>query len=302
MKEPIQQFADIGLVHHLLYPACMNDPAYHVKTLLGMLSRKDITTLDCCLPYGEKERKEISEAALKSGKDLYYAFHFAPARKYSFGSLQHGEQGLLKLFVKDAIEAAQMIGAKGFIFGSGLDVPGPDRKKAMAAFREFCLWFCEAAAHCKMEVLLEPFDRYMDKKFLYGSSEESAELAGSVKKQFENFGIELDMAHVPLMEETFERAIKNCAPYLRRVHLGNCVMRFPGDPFFGDNHPPIGYEKGQHGTAELKNFLSLLCQYGYLKSGKKSSLVLEMQPFPGKTEEETVADNFQRLEEAWREV
>jgi hypothetical protein len=50
----LRDYARIGLVHQLLYPACTTDPDDHVRTLTRFVQREDIETLDCCIPYGSR--------------------------------------------------------------------------------------------------------------------------------------------------------------------------------------------------------------------------------------------------------
>ena len=54
MNGDIREYAKLGLVHHLLYSECGDDPAIHVETLLKFIKRTDIETFDCCLPYGDE--------------------------------------------------------------------------------------------------------------------------------------------------------------------------------------------------------------------------------------------------------
>lgn len=298
MKNNIRDYARIGLVHHLLYPKCTTDPDDHVATLGEFVKRNDIETLDCCIPYGEDRRSKIIPVVRDCGKEVVYAMHLFPMRKISLGTTCPQEQGLIRLVAEEQIRMAVAIGATGFIFPSGADVPA-DRDAAKQAFGRFCRWFAgELKAH-GITAMLEPFDRTFDKKYLYGSSEECVELIESLKPDVDNFGIELDMAHVPLMGESFEHAIRVCAPHLRRVHLGNCVMRDSSNPWYGDNHPPVGIDGGEIDVAQLARILELLLEVGYLSVENRGALIFEMQPFPHRSVDYTVSDNLQRLDKAW---
>ena len=114
-----------------------------------------------------------------------------------------------------------------------------------------------------------------------------------------NIGIELDMAHLPLMFEEFESSIEKCAPYIKRVHLGNCVLKDTTHPLYGDMHPPMGLPGGEIDTPELVRILKKLYEVGYLDENNRKPLLMEMQPFPGTTPEYTIQETFRRLNEAW---
>lgn len=301
--ENIEKYAKLGLVHHLLYPKCTADRDNHVATLSEFVERKDIEALDCCIPYGEEFRTSgIVEKVRNCGKDVAYALHLFPARKISLSSLDVQEQEMTKLVLKDQIEMAAAIGATGFVFVSGADVPD-NRPAARAAFKEFCRWFCKELKKHNIDALLEPFDRTIDKKFLYGPIDDCVELMKDLHSEgITNIGIELDMAHLPLMFEDFESSIQRCAPYLKRIHLGNCVLQDKTHPLYGDLHPPMGLPGGEIDTPELTRILRKLYEVGYLDENNRKPLVMEMQPFPGQSVEYTVAETYRRLREAWDQV
>ncbi|MHB1191005.1 MAG: sugar phosphate isomerase/epimerase family protein [Armatimonadota bacterium] len=297
----IEEYARIGLVHHLLFPRCVVDADYHLRTLEEFTKREDIETLDCCIPFGKERRESAINAIRNSDKKIVYALHLFPHQKISLCSTDMLEQNLIRLVVKDQIDMAVAVGAVGFVFPSGADAPNA-RPEAFQAFSSLCRWLCGELKPNGITAMLEPFDRTFDKKFLYGPTEECVELIESLKPEVGNLAIELDMAHVPLMGESFEHAIKTVAPYLKRVHLGNCVMRDSTNPWYGDKHPPIGIEGGEIDVPELEEILRLLLDVGYLSRENRRALVLEIQPFPGKSADETVNDNMNRLKEAWRNV
>ena len=301
MKDNITEYAKLGLVHQLLYPKCVTDPDYHVDTLNEFVKRDDIEALDCCIPYGQERRNQLIQNVRNCGKDVAYAMHLFPLRKISLASLDPQEQALSRLVIKDQIDMAAAIGAKGFVFPSGADIP-ENRPKARACFKEFCKWFCAALKPYGITALLEPFDREIDKKFLYGPIDDCVALIEELSRDFDNIGIELDVAHLPLMSEDFEYAIKTTAKYTKRVHLGNCVLQNKNNPLYGDMHPPIGIEEGEIDIPELALILRTFLETGYLEKEKRKPLLLEITPFPGKSIEYTVNDNFKRLNEAWKLV
>jgi hypothetical protein len=151
-----------------------------------------------------------------------------------------------------------------------------------------------------MEAMLEQFDMTIDKKFLYGPTVECVRLIESLQPTVDNLSIELDMAHVPLMGETFAHAIRTVAPYLSRVHLGNCVLRDKHHPRYGDTHPPIGYEAGEIDVPQVAEIFRLLREVGFLSKAHRGDVLLETTPWPGKSVEETLVDNWGRIEKAWQ--
>jgi sugar phosphate isomerase/epimerase len=299
MKGDIREYAKLGLVHHLLYPECGDDPQLHAETLLDFIKRMDIGTFDCCLPYGDKYRKKLIPAIRKCGKSCCFAIHFYPFRGLPLAAKTPANHAQTWMILDDMIEQAAAIGAEGFIFGAGTPSFYDAKPEDFEAFDDFCDELCAKLKAHNMTAMLEPFDMDSDKKFLYGPIDECVKLAKKMRTKHENFGFELDMGHLPLMREDFRTAIEKCAPYLKRVHLGNCVLKNKDNPRWGDTHPPIGFDGGEIDIPELVVILRALFDCGYLDKNNRGNLLIEMTTFPGKTVDETVNDNFERLEKAW---
>ena len=301
MDESIYAYARIGMVHHMLYPRCMNDPDDHVATLEQFIRRDDIETFDYCVPYGDHRRERLLAQLGNCGKDVVYAMHLFPLRKISLSSPDFQEQSVTRLILKDQVAMAAASGATGFIFVSGIDLPDR-REDARASFREFCRWFCGELAPHRITALLEPFDRTVAKKFLYGPIEECVGLVEEIRGEGHDIGLELDIAHLPLMDEDLADAIRRCGRHIKRVHLGNCVLRDKTDPLYGDCHPPIGYPGGEIDVPELAVVLRELLRTGYLSKRERGALILEMIPYPGRSVEDTVRYSFEKLAAAWQRV
>lgn len=303
MKDDIREYARLGLVHHMLFPECMMDPDDHVRTLKEFLTRDDIETLDFCLPYGEKRRDQLIPLIRDCGKeDIAFATHLFPLSKSGFGTPIPAEQAQARMIAADMIESAAAAGATGFIFASGKPSARDATPDHYSAFADFCRWLCGKLKPYGVTALLEPFDTIVDKKYLYGSTEQCMKLIESLCPEVDNLGIELDMGHLPLMGESFSSAIRTVTPNLKRVHLGNCVLRDKSHPFFGDTHPPIGFPPGEIDVPEVTEILRTLIETGFLDRQNRGSMLIEMTPWPGKSVEETVKDSFGRLENAWNRV
>jgi len=302
MKDDIREYARLGLVHHLLYPECGDAAEIHVKTLLKFMKRSDIETFDCCLPYGDSFREQLIPTIRECGKTVCFAIHFYPLRDLPLAATAPANEAQTWMIIDDMIEQAAAIGAQGFIFGAGIPSYYNAEANDFAAFDRFCVKLCKKLKPHGITAMLEPFDMDIDKKFLYGPIDDCVRLAERITATHDNFGFELDMAHLPLMREDFSSAIKRSAPYLKRIHLGNCVLKDQNHPRWGDTHPPIGFDGGEIDVPELVVILRGLLDCGFLDKNNRGNLLVEMTPFPGKSVDFTVEDNFKRLEEAWRQL
>ena len=309
MNSDIREYARLGLVHHMLYPESMTDPDEHARTLAAFAGREDIETFDCCLPAGaglpggDRRRERLIRAIRDCGKEqIAFATHLFPHGKLSFSAPQPDEQAQVRLIVADMVCQAAAIGATGFVFSSG----GPSRGQAepahFAAFADFCRWLCGRLKPHGITAMLEPFDTDIDKKYLYGPTAACVHLIESLAPEVDNLAIELDVAHLPLMGESFAGAIETAAAHLKRVHLGNCVLKDRTHPRYGDTHPPIGFDGGEIDVPQITDILRCLLEVGLLGKASRGCLVMEMTPWPAKTVEETIADSMDRLGRAWRNV
>jgi len=299
----IREYARLGLVHHMLYPRCTTDPDYHVRTLMDFVTREDIETFDYCLPPGDELRTTAIPAVKDCGKKhIAYATHLFPFKRLSFCLPGPDERAEAWAYAEDMIDAAAASGAEYFVFASGGPTPSEAGGANREAFRAFCERLCARLKPHGITALLEPFDTIVDKKYLYGSTRDCVDVIESLRPGTDNLDIELDLAHVPLMGESFEQAIRTTAPHLARVHLGNCVLRDTDHPLYGDTHPPIGIDGGEIDVPEVAEILGLLREIGFLDRDRRGNLVVEMTPWPGKGVEETVRGSLERLAQAWAAV
>lgn len=89
----------------------------------------------------------------------------------------------------------------------------------------------------QVTLTLEPTVREIDKRFLFGPVEETAAFVHQLQAAgLANLGVLLDMGHVPLMGETLESAVTHAGDTLRHIHLGNCILKNPRNPLYGDKH------------------------------------------------------------------
>lgn len=302
MNGDIREYAKLGLVHHMLYPECSSDAEIHVKTLLEFIKRTDIETFDCCMPYGEQYRSQLIPAIRGCNKTVCFAIHFYPLRTLPLAAKTPANYAQCWMILDDMISQAAAIGASGFIFGAGTPSFYDASDDDFSAFDRFCDELCRKLKPHGITAMLEPFDMDIDKKFLYGPIDECVKLAQRITPHHDNFGFELDMAHLPLMHEDFSSAIERTAPYLKRIHLGNCVLKDRNNPRWGDTHPPIGFDGGEIDIPELVTILRSLLDCGFLDKNNRGDLLIEMTPFPGKSVDFTVEDNFKRLTEAWKRL
>jgi sugar phosphate isomerase/epimerase len=203
--------------------------------------------------------------------------------------------------MKREIDMALECGSNKIIFGSGSDFP-EDRNEAKKRLADFIL---EAFRDVPPDILvnLEPTGREMDKFFLLGPFDESAEFAETLRSQgMKNFALLIDMGHVPLLGVSIETALLKTKGYIGHIHLGNCIVKDKQHPLYGDKHVPWEFAGGEYGKTDVKVFLKTLLDIGYLNPNAPSTVSFEMRPYEDLGSDKSADRFIEIFEEAWRSV
>ncbi len=302
MKEPLRNYAKIGVSHHFFFP-CKDDPQYHLETLPRVLQREDLECIDLTIPYGEPFRSTAIELIKASGKTIIYNGYLMPTAKIPLCTTSPTERAQILMLAKDQVDAAYEAGCTWFMQSVGADPGLENRAKAFDAlgiYIEDLSQYMASKGH--MAFLVELMDRNVHKRSLCGPTGETIEFLRDLKERVPNVGVVADMGHIPLMEETFLQVFTSTSEFLRHVHLGNCILKERSHPLWGAMHPPIGLEGGEIDVPELAEVLRILLNIGYLNREKRGTLSLEIRPFPGMTPEETLDDNIGRINQAWEMI
>lgn len=296
------EVAKIGLCHHGLYP-CKDDPEYHVETLERVLARPDLEVVDLTIPYGDRYRYKAIDMIRESGKTIVYNGYLMPTPKMPLCTLSPTERAQILMLAKDQADVAQAAGVAHFMQSVGGD-PGPERRAA--AYDALEEYIAELGSYLRkiggMHFLIELMDRSTDKKSLCGPTEEVVEFVKRVAVHTPNVGIVVDVSHIPLMQESFAHTIETSRDWTRHVHLGNCLMKDRSHPWWGDQHPPLGWEGTEVGLPEVREVLSLFKGTGYIGAGERGTISLEIRCHPELTPEQTIDQNVALVQEAWRQL
>jgi sugar phosphate isomerase/epimerase len=193
------------------------------------------------------------------------------------------------------------MGITKLAFLSGKDPGEADRDRATVALIDSLNQICAYAQTKGIYCLLETFDRTVDKKALIGPAKEAAAVAKAVRTNFANFGLMMDLSHLPQQFETAAEALPAVKDYLAHIHIGNCVTKDAALPAYGDQHPRFGFPGSDVDVPELADFLSQLFKVGYLGRDKKQLPVVafEVKPFGNESAEVVIANAKRTLLEAW---
>ncbi len=296
----------LSLVHFMAYPEMQSGEGDFVSTIHHLADLDFFGTLEMGTIQSPKERKTVLQAAAE--RNLKLAFGAQPLILGQNLNLNALDQPTLWFAIdklRAAIDQAAEMGAESFVVLSGRD-PGEElRQAAYQALEESLQTLAEHSHQYSMRLVLEEFDRSVDKKALVGPSVEAAPLAKKLRLSYPEFGLLYDMGHMPLLDETPNQALTCLQGLLAEVHLGNCVLK-PGAPAYGDKHPRFGFEGGVNGTPELVAFLEALFSTGYLREDAASQNLpwvgFEIRPHGSETSALILENIMETWNNAWRQL
>lgn len=140
-----------------------------------------------------------------------------------------------------------------------------------------------------VDMILETFDhKLFAKNRLIGPTDISVELAQSVIEKYKNFGLLLDLSHLPILGENYIYSLLKAKEYIKHIHIGNCVLKNKKHAAYGDEHPRFCIEQGEVFTNELADFIKTLDDIGYL-SDPQNAISFEVKPLKGEDPDVTIA-------------
>jgi sugar phosphate isomerase/epimerase len=311
MTESWRQMMDLGLVHFMAYPVIKDDnPELTIETVKAVAADDFFDVIEVRRSQHEGVHAQIKaicdQAGVKIGIGAQPGLLIG---KLSLNSLDEANRQAAIAEVKAAIDASYETGARICACLSGPQADNDaDNAKMMDLMVESCVELCryaqEKATDYTVWLSVEQFDETVDKKCLIGSSARTAELAERVRTQAKNFGITIDLSHVPILFEDVRDLVGTLAPYIIHLHAGNAVA-VEGKEAYGDMHPRFGFPGGSNDIAELKGYLEALIYAGVFQNETptgKMVFTFEVKPVGGESSELILAHTKRTFLRAWAEL
>ena len=202
------------------------------------------------------------------------------------------EQALLH-----AIDEAELLGAEGISFLAGKWTPA-HQDEAFSQLVKTTWALCNYAKTKQMMVELEIFDYDVDKASLMGPAPYAAKFAAEMRMTHNNFGLLVDLSHIPITHETSQFVVRTLRPYIAHFHIGNAVVK-EGFDGYGDKHPRFGYPESANDTEELRDFFQVLKDEGFFNAAKPYVLSIEVTPRPGENSDIVLTSTKRVIRRAW---
>ena len=303
MTESLHAYMKVGLIHFMAYPACMKGDGPIEETIRKIALDEFFDAVEVTWIKDAATRQRVKKILETSHLAVGYG---AQPRLLTTGYnlndlIEEGRQTALAT-MKEGIDEAYAIGAGGMGFLSGRypDERKEDSYRALVkSVREMCAY---AQSKGNLNILLEVFDYDVDKKSLIGPAPLAKRFAQEIREEYDNFGLMVDLSHIPMLHETIEESLRPVKDYILHAHMGNCVVKDPSLPGYGDSHPRFGFPGGENDVEELTAYLRVLMDIGFLSRERRPIVSFEVKPF-GEEDPDLVVANAKRvLQLAWARV
>jgi len=300
----IYKYADVGLIHFMAYPQTMKGEGPVLETI-QKICEDDYFTLTEITWIKDPEVRKAAKVMLQQA-GMKYTFGGQPTlltQKLNLNDPDEtGRRKAIDQIKADIDEACEMECA-GVAFLSGRDPGLSDRAKGIELLYESVIEICEYARDKgNMPVALETFDQVeYGKCTILGPTKDAVPFAERVKSKYRNFGLLLDLSHLPLLGEQVMEMLEPARDVLSHIHIGTCVMKDETHPAYGDEHPRFGLPGGEVGVDKLAAFLEGLFKIGYFDANGPKPMSFEVKPIAafGESSEIVIANAKRTLNKAW---
>ncbi len=303
MLEPISHYMKVGIVHFMAFPDTMKGEGPILQTVETIAEDTYFEAIELTWIKDDAVRKTVAQCLRVAGMTVAYG---AQPRLLTTGLNVNDLDETARLSavatLKAGIDEAVELGATGFAFLSG---PYQENHldEAMDALarstREIC---CYAQEKGDLSVALEVFDYDIDKKSLIGPAERARRFAEMIRPQYANFGLMIDLSHIPMIHETNDEHIMPLREYLIHAHMGNTVIADPAYEAYGDTHPRFGFPHSENDVPQLAAYLQKLKDVGFISPQKRPIVSFEVKPWGDETPALVIANAKRTLDRAWAQV
>ncbi|MCM8815902.1 MAG: sugar phosphate isomerase/epimerase [Candidatus Omnitrophica bacterium] len=299
MDASIKKFFKPGIVHFMAYPET-TDGSDVEQTIKKIACDEFFEVIEITCINDPEIRCRIRDMLCDSGMEVYLGVQPVLLKnKLNLNDEDENNRKRTIEIMKQCIDQAYEMGAKGISFLSG-KYNARLRDCALELLLDSTERICDyAKGKGPIMIELEVFDYEVDKKSLIGPTYLAKKFCEKIKRKFDNFGLLVDLSHIPLIGESPYEAIIPVRDFITHIHIGNCLISDKNSPLYGDYHPPFGYPGTEIGIRELADFLQIFIDIGFFNTVKRIPVSFEVKPIKGQDPDVIVANSKRVLEKAW---
>lgn len=296
MREPIQNYFQVGTVQWMSYPG-----TDALKTLQKIAQDPFFDAIELTHFIDAGQRAQAKRTLEQSYLAVSYgAQPIQLSKGYNPNALEEEKRQQAERALLEAAEEAAYLGAEAMAFMAG-PWEKAHREQGYRQLVKTAVSLCRYLEPMGMRLELEVFDYDLEKCSLIGPADYAEQFASELCAQCGNFGLLLDLSHFPTTYETSEIVLSRLAPYATHFHVGNAVVQ-KGLPAYGDQHPRLGFPGGANGMRELIEFLQILKRENLANQTNKAVLSFEIKPYLDEDPDLVLAGAKRYLQQAWAAV
>lgn len=293
MRVPIETYFQIGTIQWMSYP---DSPL--LESVSKIAADDFFTAVEVGkMPDRETARKIRNLIEVAHLKVCYGAQAMLLGAGRNPNSLDEKERSEAERMLLEAVDEAEFLGADSVAFLSGRWAPETKSRSYEQLLRTTGT-LCSYAREKGIRIELEVFDFDMDKAALIGPAPEAARFAADMRAAYPNFGLLVDLSHIPITYETPRVVIQTLRPYITHFHIGNAVVK-KGCEAYGDQHPRFGFEHSANDTAQLCEFFTVLKEEGFFRAAAPCVMSIEVKPWEGENPDIVLANSKRVIKRAW---
>ncbi len=295
MSESIETYFRLGTLNWMSYPPTRYDV---LESIRKIVCDPFFTAVEISHIEDRVTRRQAAELLRQSHMDVCFGAHpQLLGGGLNPNALDETERKKAEETLLSAVDEAVEIGATGMAFLSG-HWNEACKEENFSQLLKTTSAVCAYAKGKGIQVELEVFDYDVDKKALIGPAPLAARFAAEMYREYDNFGLLVDLSHIPITHETSAFVIKTLRPYITHLHYGNAVM-MPGEDAYGDMHPCFGYPNSCSDVPELTEYLQVLREEGFFRRNAPLILSMEVAPRPHQDADIVIANTKRALCRAW---
>lgn len=302
MRDFMQKYFDVGIVHFMAYPETIKGDGPVDETITKILYDDYFNAIEVTMINDSETRKIVKEKIKTSHiKAVFGGQPILLTKGLNVNNLDEAKRVEAVNALKEGIDQTEELDLKAFAFLSG-NYEEETKEESYRQLVKSTSELCKYAKDKDIRIVLEIFDYDIDKKSLIGPTSLAKRFADEITKSHTNFGLMVDLSHIPMYYEKIEDAILPIKNYIVHAHIGNTVIKDPSFEAYGDAHPPFGFENGENDVEEVKEFLKVLFNVGYFDRVSKPIVSFEVKPYKDQDVNIVIANAKRVLNQAWAEL
>jgi sugar phosphate isomerase/epimerase len=303
MQESLHDYMRVGIVHFMIFPELIGGSGEFLNTLTTLVSDPLFDVMEVGMVLDPTIVPKMSSILRQARVEpVYDGQPWTLVPGLDLAAENDADRASAIAAMKNAINQGAQLGSKTCGVMSGKMPPESQRSAAIARLVESLQELCAFAAPLGITLCLEHFDSIpYSKDCLIGSSVEAVKLSEAVRKKTPNYGILLDLSHLPILGEKPADAVRTVRDHLVRTQIGNCSTD-PYSTWYGDVHPWFGAPRTNVGIADLAEFLRALLEIGFLSKSNRGIVGFEIKTLTGESVPAILAGSRRALTRAWELV